>query len=128
LFVLWYGGGVGDDDGGGEVAGGGEADVEVGETEGLGAAGGAVVKEKEWLAAAVGEHLDVAPADAADAGAERLHGGLLGGEAGRQLRDAAATEGDLRRRVDAGEEPLRMALEDARDAVQLYDVDADCVV
>src|SRR2546423_10678503 len=67
-------------------------------------------------AAAVGQDLDVAPAQAPDAGAKGLANGLLGGKApGEALRTAAAVR-LFTRRVDAVEEALAPALQRPADA------------
>ena len=84
----------------------------------------AAVEKHQGLAPAVREDFDIPPADAADAGAERFHHGLLGGETGCQFRDAAPAVGDLVGRVDAVEEAVSVARDDVGDPVDFDDVDA----
>ena len=75
------------------------------------------------------DHAHVAPEHAApEAGAERLGAGLLGGEAlgvGLAAVGAPLGLGAFGRRVDAVEEALAMALDDACDAADVDDVGAD---
>lgn len=103
----------------------GEADFEASQRDLLGARGTAAVEEDERLAAAVRQHLDVAPADPADARPECLHHSFLGGEAGGQLRHAPTAMADLVVRIDALEEAVTVPREHISDAVDLDDVDAD---
>src|SRR3972149_4430692 len=76
----------------------------------------AAVQVDERLTAAVRKPLDLAPGDAADAGAERFHYVFLRGEARGQLRHAPATERDLLGRVDAPQEAPAMAVDDGLHA------------
>lgn len=83
------------------------------------------VEEHERLAAAVWQNLDVAPTDAANAGAKGLHHRLLGGEPGRKLRDPPAAVRYFVPRVDTLKEAVAVPADDVLNAFDLNDVDAN---
>ena len=109
----------------GVLAGMREANVEAAEAERSRALAGPAVEEEQGLAASIGQDFDLAPGDAADAGAERLHRRFLGGEAGRELVRAVAGDEELRRGEDAGAEAVAVALEEPVDAADFDEIDAD---
>ena len=76
------------------------------------------------LPRALGEDLDLAPANPAHASAERLHHGFLAREAGCELRGAVATVVKLALGIDALEEALAVPIEHALKALQQQQVDA----
>src|SRR5262245_1497673 len=83
------------------------------------------MQNNDRLTAPVREHLDVAPAYAADAGPQRLHSGFLRGEARGQLLHAPAITLALSVGVDALQETLTMAIKHPADARDLDYVNAD---
>ena len=83
-----------------------ESDVDALQGDALGPGLRPAMEVDERLTAVVGEDLDLAPGNAVGASAQRLHHGLLAGEARRQFAGAATAEGDFERRVDALEEAV----------------------
>src|SRR2546429_150425 len=79
--------------------------------------------------AALAPHLELAPLDAQpEAGAERLHPGLLGREAGGEVRHriaAGAAVRDLLLGEDAAQESLVPARDDLAHALDLHQVHAN---
>src|SRR5688572_1313857 len=101
-----------------------EADLRLTHADELGARLGLAVQVDQRFAAAVRQHLNLAPADAAHAGAQRLHRRFLGGEAYGNLADASTAVGDLVFREDAPQEALRVASQRLLHPVELDGVDA----
>src|SRR5689334_17083372 len=99
--------------------------VESDQAQRRGAGGGLPVQDQQRLAAAVGEYLHFPPADATDPRSQRLRCGLLGGEAGRQLRKPRSVALPLPIREDAAQKALAEIVDRAFDAGDLDDVDAD---
>src|SRR5262249_52288533 len=86
-------------------------------------------KLQKRLAAGVTAHVDLLEGDAAPSGAERLHCGLLGGEASRHVfREGsrmAPSGQDFPREKDAIEKPLSVALEQPGHAGDFGQVEAE---
>ena len=76
------------------------------------------------LPAAHRDNLDVLPADAPHARAQRLHHGLLAGESRRKLRIAHPAGALLLLRIDAIQKPLAKALPRLPDPPYLNHVDS----
>ena len=102
----------------------GHTDGDFEDAEAFGAGFGPSVEQDAGGAAGGAGDLDVLPGDAADAGAEGLHRGLLGSEAGGQLGGAAAAVFQLAGGVDAVQEAVSVTLQRPGYAVYLYDVNA----
>ena len=104
----------GDDKRNRQVAPVGQADRPAGQVDGGGPLLGPAVQKDQRLAPAVGQDLDFAPADAANAGAQRLRHRLFGREARRQFGQPAPAVALLGGRPDPVQRWLAPALDGRR--------------
>lgn len=118
-----------EDDGEGHAFRVGEGEVEVAGAEAGGELGGDAVEVKNGLAAGLVDDLEILPTDAVTpAGANGLHAGFLGGEAGGVafgLIGLALDVGDLSGGVDAVDEAGTETVEGVLDAVDFAQVRAE---
>ena len=102
-----------------------EADVDVAQADYLRPCFGATVEIDERLAPPIRDYLNVSPGDTANAGPQRLHDGLLRGEAGRKLAQTPTAEGDFQGCKDAMKKALAVPLKNRFYAMELDYIDAD---
>ena len=100
----------------------GEADGDFGDSQPFGATLSASVQSWAGSAAGGADDFDVAPTDAAKAGAQRFHYGFFGRETSRQVGRAAAAIGYFSGREYAPEETISVAVQNPGYPVNLDEI------
>ena len=94
----------------------------MGQIQEFGAFGGASVEFQRRGMASLSHHFDFLPGNAADAEAEGLRRGFLGGESGGEAVCLAVAEGQFLGRIDSVEKAVSVAFYDPLDTWNFYNI------